>query len=296
MSRRISSRGSRSRLGFGAVAHFGAEPAGKKPPVLDPDQRAALLTANQVRHLEDTTAPGKPAAAADMDAHVAAMRKAVDDVLNGRAADVGQIVEGAKFEADPQRIAAQEEVRQAVAEEARQIIVEEAARAARVEAAEQVPGFLRSAEDLLALKGKDAPPRELADQLREAIRIARKPGFQRSATEKRTLDAFMNGRGADLLMGEVPSPPPPALAKPEPAKPAEGAPKGEAAAEAAAPDPVVQEAEAHIAARPDLAYVDEGGKVVKAADALAEAQEAIAKAKGARGVFQTAAACFLGVL
>jgi hypothetical protein len=280
--------------GFGAIAHLGApEKGAKKPPALDSAQKDALLVANQARHMEDTTAPGTPATAADLDAHVAAMRKAVDDVLNGRSAEVGQIVQDATFRPDEARIAAQEELRQAVSDEARKVIVDEVARSERVEAAEQVPGFLRSAEDLLALKGKDALPREMADPLREAIRIAKKPGFQRSATEKRTLDAFMQGRGADLLMGEIPAPEPPPLPK---AKPADGAPKGEGAAEPAAPDPIVQEAQAHIAQRPDLAYVGDDGKPVKVADELTRAGEDVAKARGASGIFQTAAACFLGAL
>jgi hypothetical protein len=283
--------------GFGALAHFGAPERGaKKPPVLDPTQRDALLTANQARHLEDTTAPGAPATALDADAHVAAMRKAIDDVLNGRAAEVGQIVQDATFRPDGARVADQAELRQAVSEEARRVLLEEVARSERVEAAEAVPGFLRSAEDLLALRGKEAVPREMAAELREAVRIARKPGFQRSATEKRTLDAFMQGRGADLLLRDIPAPEPPPLPKAGGESPSKGAPKAEGGAEALPPDPVVQEAQAHLAQRPDLSYVGEDGKVVKSADEIAAATKAVGEARGARGLFQTAAACFLGVL
>lgn len=215
--------------GFGAVHHLGAkaEDQARADAIealrakLTPTDKDAILVANQARHVEDTTAPGLPEGPVDRTAHVEAMQKAVADVLAGRPADVGRIIQDAHFADEPARIAAHEEVRQAVADEARATILEEVARSERVAAAEAVPGFLRSAEDLIALKGKDAPPRELAAEVKRAIEIAKKPGFQRTADEKRWLDAFMKGKGGDLLLGEVPEPKAPTMPKEAPPAPPE---------------------------------------------------------------------------
>ncbi len=119
-------------IGFGTLAHLGAAPGeaayremaeGIRARLTETD-RAAILAANQVRHLEDTTAPGRPLSDADRTAHALAMREAVDDLLNGRPAQVGQVLQEARFAADPARVAAAEEVRGALADEARAALVE----------------------------------------------------------------------------------------------------------------------------------------------------------------------------
>jgi hypothetical protein len=114
-------------LGFGTMAHLGAKDAQTMQAVHDgmtETDRAAILTANQARHMEDTTAPGRPVTDLDRTLHAQAMRKAIDDVLNDRPAEVGQIVQDAHFAEDPARAAAQEELRAAVSTEAWKAVVD----------------------------------------------------------------------------------------------------------------------------------------------------------------------------
>jgi hypothetical protein len=73
---------------FGGLAHLDA----KKAPKLTATDEAALLVANQARHLEDTTLAGRPETAADLTAHTAAMRQAIDQVLRGELVNVDGIV------------------------------------------------------------------------------------------------------------------------------------------------------------------------------------------------------------
>jgi hypothetical protein len=72
-------------LGFGTMAHLAAPAEGAKPvpSLLSDTDKAAILTANQARHMEDTTAPGRPVTDLDRTLHAQAMRKAIDDVLAG---------------------------------------------------------------------------------------------------------------------------------------------------------------------------------------------------------------------
>lgn len=59
--------------------------------------------------------------------------------------------------------------------------------------AENVPAFLRTAEDVIAMRG-DKEGENLLPIVRQAIEIAKKPGFQRTAEEKLLLDAIVNGQ------------------------------------------------------------------------------------------------------
>jgi hypothetical protein len=107
-------------LGFGTLAHLAAPAEGAKPvpSLLSDTDKAAILTANQARHMEDTTAPGRPVTDLDRTLHAQAMRKAIDDVLAGRPAEVGQIVQDTHFAEDPARSEEQQSVIQAVSREA----------------------------------------------------------------------------------------------------------------------------------------------------------------------------------
>ncbi len=66
-------------VAFGGLAHIEAGRA----PEITAEQKDALLTANQARHMEQDTMPGKPASDADTSAHVDAMGTAVDQLLRG---------------------------------------------------------------------------------------------------------------------------------------------------------------------------------------------------------------------
>lgn len=69
---------------FGGLAHLEARGA----PKLTPTDEAALLVANQARHLEDATPQGRPATDADATLHADAMRQAIDQVLRGEPVTV----------------------------------------------------------------------------------------------------------------------------------------------------------------------------------------------------------------
>jgi len=69
---------------FGGLAHLEAKGA----PKLTPTDEAAILVANQARHLEDSTPQGRPATDADATMHADAMRQAIDQVLRGEPVTV----------------------------------------------------------------------------------------------------------------------------------------------------------------------------------------------------------------
>lgn len=98
---------------FGGLAHLDAK--------LTPTDKAALLVANQARHLEDTTAPGRPATDTDRTQHVQAMREAIEQVLNGEPVAVDGPLRGVQFHPDE----AQARARTEVADEALRIASQE---------------------------------------------------------------------------------------------------------------------------------------------------------------------------
>lgn len=79
---------------FGGLAHIGAKGQAQDtpPPKLTPTEEAALLVANQARHLEDVTPQGRPATDADATLHADAMRQALDQVLRGEPVTVDAMV------------------------------------------------------------------------------------------------------------------------------------------------------------------------------------------------------------
>lgn len=77
---------------FGGLAHIDAKGKLQEPPKLTPTDEAALLVANQARHLEDVTPQGRPATDADATMHADAMRRAIDQVLRGEQVTVDDIV------------------------------------------------------------------------------------------------------------------------------------------------------------------------------------------------------------
>lgn len=116
-------------MAFGGAYHAGRAPGDSAfkdmaEAIRTSGDEAALLAVNQARHLEDTTAPGIPATAADATAHAAAMKKAVDDLLNGREVSVEQLVAEVRFGEDPAKIALAREMQEAIGTEARAIVLD----------------------------------------------------------------------------------------------------------------------------------------------------------------------------
>lgn len=81
---------------FGGLAHLEARGA----PKLTPTDEAALLVANQARHLEDSTPNGRPATDADATLHVDAMRQAIDQVLRGERVTVDALTKDMRMVPD----------------------------------------------------------------------------------------------------------------------------------------------------------------------------------------------------
>lgn len=85
---------------FGGLAHVGAKGTVQEAPKLTPTDEAALLVANQARHIEDVTPQGRPATDADATMHADAMRQAIDQVLRGETVTVDALVKDMRMVPD----------------------------------------------------------------------------------------------------------------------------------------------------------------------------------------------------
>lgn len=238
-------------LAFGGVAHLSpaqraqGEAAWRKihewTGTLKPSDVDALTTLRQAEHLNVDTQPGRPERITDVNAHTEAMRQAVDDLLNDRPVNVAELMEGARFLPDTERASFGKRMADELNSQARRLVESAVVeQAARVRAAE-LPGFIRSATELVALREAAEAP-TLHPELERAIQIARKPGALRTAEEKLMLDSVLQGRAQDFI--ELP----PAPAKAE-GEAGEQPRAGEQGTEA---DPVRAEAERFADERPDL--------------------------------------------
>lgn len=289
-------------LAFGGLAHLSpaqraqGEAAWKKihewTRTLKPSEIDALATLKQAEHLNVESAPGRMASAEDIAKHHAAMKQAIDDLLNDRPVNVEALVQGAKFLPDPERLAFSAQAIDELNVQAKAVVeADMMAQAARL-SAEETPGFLRSAEELVALQ-RAAEREPLNADLQRAVEISRKPGFQRTAEEKLLLDAVMKGRAQDVIglpdaMREAPEIASKPGAKPEAA--------GEGAAEA---DPIRTAAEEFVAERPDMTLTlgrnaDGSPITVKASEYLEQARADAELASREASLFEIAATCMLG--
>lgn len=82
--------------GFGHVLHGKEWAGGVKPSDID-----AALTARNAYHIEVDTAPGLARNGETRDAHVESVLKATEDLIAGRAVDVGETLHAADFEPNP---------------------------------------------------------------------------------------------------------------------------------------------------------------------------------------------------
>ncbi|MBI5900851.1 MAG: hypothetical protein HZB40_16720 [Rhodocyclales bacterium] len=111
---------------FGGLAHLDATKVAAKLTATD---EAALLVANQARHLEDTTLAGRPVSDADLTAHVSAMRQAVDQVLRGELVQVDSITRGMQIKPDDAMLRQRTEV----ADELARLVKQETPEGAKIE-------------------------------------------------------------------------------------------------------------------------------------------------------------------
>lgn len=84
---------------------------------LKPSEVDALATLRQAQHLNADSLPGKPVDVEDVNAHVARMRQAIDDLANDRPVQVEDLPAG-RFEADTARQAEAEKMVSGLIEEA----------------------------------------------------------------------------------------------------------------------------------------------------------------------------------
>lgn len=253
-----------------------------------PSDIDALATLRQAQHLNVDSAPGRPEGAPDLDKHVLAMRQAIDDLVNGRPVNVEEIVAGSKFLPDEARAKFQRDMGDELAGQVRALLDEGMARETARADAEAPPGFLRTAEQLLALKDATDAAKVHPDIAR-AIEIAKKPGFERTATEKIFLDSMLNGRAGDYLVG---APDPAPLAAPRGAE--------SLTAEAAGIDPLQAEATRFAQANPDLPLTvgrnPDGSPITATArQFLEDADNMVRQANDDARLFEVAASCMLGV-
>lgn len=251
-----------------------------------PSDVDAALTVKARTHLEIDSAPGVPRDPVSRDLHVQAITRAVDDLIAGRPVDVASLTADANFEP-----VSRGQVASVFDAEVKRIVDEAiAAQAATVRSAD-TPGFLRSAEDMVALRDETAPS-PLSPEVARVVDVARKPGFQRTAEEKVLLDAVTGGRASDVLDGpkaipEAPAAPADAAQAPA-ARPAEPT-----AAPTQAESPEVAAARQTLAELPELRVVDDDGNITTAADLMARADDAVTTARTESKAFDAAVNCLL---
>lgn len=91
-------------VAFGGVGRFlNARGESAATPEFSPAEVDAALAANASHHAEIDVAPGVPVNVLSRDAHIQALQKAMNDVIQGRAVDVASIAEPASFSDVPGR-------------------------------------------------------------------------------------------------------------------------------------------------------------------------------------------------
>lgn len=250
--------------GFGVASHA-MRARGVTPEV------EAAARARQVADLVEETSLGAPKEPAAQITHLEALEAAA------KAMDAGEPVNV--------RLVGLDEVR--VREAAAKFLEVEIAAQAGRGAAMDTPGFLRTAEDLIALR--ESQGGQLPAAVQAALEIAKKPGFLRTAEERIKLDGLL-AQKYQITDGPV-------VARPEPAKTAESvqieavpAAKVEGAQQA---DPLVADARAVAVREVDLMVPNEAGELVPAAKLLDDAEAQFKDHEREAGAYQAAVLCFL---
>lgn len=287
-------------LAFGGLAHLSPAQRAQGEAVwkqiaewtgtFKPSDIDAIAALKQAEHLNVESAPGRMVSAEDIAKHHAAMKQAIDDLLNDRPVNVEALTEGARFLPDADRLRFAKDMADELNAQAKGMVeAEMLAQVARLEA-EGKPGFIRSAEELLALKRAAESP-VLHPDLERAIEIARRPGFLRTAEEKLVLDAVLQGRAADVI-----GMPDAMRATPEGGNVRVTEPPTQTGEQA---DPIRTAADQFVAERPDLTLTigaDQDGNpiTISAAKYLEDARLDTELASQDAGLFEIAAQCMLG--
>lgn len=288
-------------IAFGGVAHLSpaqraqGEAAWKKiaewTGTFKPSDVDALATLKQAEHLNVESQPGRAATAEDIAKHHAAMKQAIDDLLNDRPVNVEALTEGARFLPDADRMRFAKDMADELNAQAKGMVESEMlAQVARLEA-EGKPGFIRSAEEVLALKAAAESP-TLHPDIDLAIQIARRPGFMRTADERLMLDSVLKGRAQDVIRM-----PDAMRATPEGAS-TPGARPDAPGSQSTEVDLIRTAAEEYAIERPDvrMEFVDDAGAVHKNIDAKEYLERSYAEAEKFReqaSLMEVASRCYL---
>jgi hypothetical protein len=177
------------RTGGGALLDLSPGSAARRAAELDYPGRLDALNASVAQ-----AATGR---VVDIDALIrlnqGRMQEAAQAVVAGRAADIEAALADAPFATAAERTVAAQRVAEIASEEARRIVMEAVAAQERAVLASEVPAFLRTAEDLLALRDGAKTP-EVSAQVARAVEIAQKPGFQRTQEERMALAEVLKGK------------------------------------------------------------------------------------------------------
>lgn len=296
-------------MAFGTLAHISPAQRAQGAEIwkriegwakgLPPSDVDAIAALRQAQHLNVDSAPGTPADLGAIQSHTQAMRQAIDDVLAGRQVNIDDIVAGAQFLPDEQRNAFRAQAADYLAEQARAILNDEILTHEQQQAAQDVPGFLRSAEELM--RAREGESQAMHPDLARAVEIAKKPGFQRTALEKLYLESFLSGDVAGRFdelapLGKPTEAPPTSAAEPPPPRSGE-APGGAEVREPA--DPLAAAARQFADQQPELRLnvgADAEGRPITRtpAEFLDDARAEVTKAQENASLFEVAARCLFG--
>lgn len=154
---------------FGGLAHLDATGKPTKAPKLTATDEAALLVANQARHMEDTTLGGRPATDTDLTKHTQAMRQAIDQVLRGELVQVDSVTRDMDIKPDDvilrHRVEIADELHRVVREETPQGTPIGAVKSAQLDTAPEPPTLATQAAQAVQrtlgkVFGVEMPPPE----------------------------------------------------------------------------------------------------------------------------------------
>ena len=194
-------------LAFGGLAHLDAKAQAAYRAAFTEDVKNALLVKNQAMQLDAIANSYK--AVDDLPEHlnvkVNKVQEAVEQALRGEPVNVDRGTEGL-FSNTPEATRIwHENVHAEAVTTAKAVLNEAVQRNNAIIDAQETPGFLRTPEQMLALKAGQIEPTG-SPELRRAVEIINKPGFMRTPEERIFLDSVMQGKAFDHMFAEIPRP------------------------------------------------------------------------------------------
>lgn len=194
-------------LAFGGLAHLDAKAQAAYRAAFTEDVKNALLVKNQSMQLDAIANSYK--AADDLPEHlnvkVNKIQEAVQQALRGEQVNVDRGTEGLFANTPEATRRWQQQVHEEAVTTAKRVINEAVMRNQALIDAQETPGFMRTPEQMLALKAGQIEPRG-SPELQRAVEIINKPGFLRTPEERIILDSVMSGDAFNHMVTEIPRP------------------------------------------------------------------------------------------